>query len=290
MINERFTKSPKEIILDERLLNTLEPEKLNGETLPKQVMEILINDEEIAALQDYANHVSIKRLGFNDHGPVHMRTVCKNSIKMLKLLHKAGINTSLEEEGIGNFADSLTAVIFASFMHDIGMTVGRQNHEMHSGSIALPIIQRVLATALPDAQDVFNMRRRIMIQSMAIEGIVGHMGTQKVHSIEAGAVLIGDGCDMTKGRARIPMALNKEAKQGDIHKYSANSIKKVRITNGLENNGENGKPIRIEVTMSSEVGFFQIEEVLLPKINSSTIKPYVELYAGIEDGELKNYI
>ena len=119
-----------------------------------------------------------------------------------------------------------------------------------------------------------------------MEGIAGHMGTHKIHSVEAGIILIADGCDMTKGRARIPMAISTEAKQGDIHKYSANSIESVKITQGAEDH----KPIRIEITMSSDVGYFQIEEVLLPKINSSPAKPFIELLAGIEGKELKQYL
>lgn len=47
-------------------------------------------------MQEYANNVSIRRLGFNDHGPVHMRQVMNNAIKMLNILHEAGIKTSLK--------------------------------------------------------------------------------------------------------------------------------------------------------------------------------------------------
>jgi metal-dependent HD superfamily phosphatase/phosphodiesterase len=293
-------KSIKEINLDEKILGYLAPEKLNGETLPYEVAKILTEDEEIAELQNYANHVSIVRLGYNDHGPVHMRTVARNCIKMMKILHDAQIKTSLEKENAGNFADSLTAVLLASFMHDLGMTVGRQDHELYSGTIALPIIDRILKQVLKD-----DLQRRIVIRSVAMEGIVGHMGTHKIHSLEAGMILIGDGCDMTKGRARIPIALFNGAKVGDIHKYSANSIEKVKIFNGLEcaraQQLENGtdefvspnadvKPICIEVEMSSEVGFFQIEEVLIQKINSSPVRPYISLYAGVTGQEFKKYL
>ena len=217
-------KSPKEINLEEKILDLLLPEKLNGETIPYEVAKILIDDPEIAEIQNYANHVSIVRLGYNDHGPVHMRTVARNCIKMMKILHEAKIETSLEKEKIGTFTDSLTAVLLASFMHDLGMTVGRQDHELYSVTIALPIIDRILKQVLKD-----DLQRRIVIRSVAMEGIVGHMGTHKIHSLEAGMILIGDGCDMTKGRARIPIALFNGAKVGDIHKYSANSIEKVKI-------------------------------------------------------------
>lgn len=277
-------KSPKEISVDQKLIAlTKEIIELTAEKdqLPLLVVKELIDDPEIEAVQNYANNVSIVRLGFNDHGPVHMRTVCRNALKMLKILHNAGIKTSLESEQTGNFSDSATAVILAGFFHDFGMTIGRQDHELYSGILAQPIIDRILTKFLPEKAD---LNRRVIIRSMAMEGIIGHMGTHRIHSIEAGLILIGDGCDMTKGRARIPMELNTKPTVGDIHKYSANSIEKVKIHQGSE------KPIQIEVFMSSDVGFFQIEEVLIPKINSSPAKGFVELYAGVEGKEMKKYL
>ena len=58
---------------------------------------------------------------------------------------------------------------------------------------------------------------------------------------------------MTKGRARIPLAINTTPKVGDIHKYSANAIKWIGIHHGER------RPIKIDIEMTSEVGFFQIE-------------------------------
>ena len=79
-------KSAKEMSVEQKLVQLtkelieLTPEK---DQLPLKTVEMLINDEEVQAVQDYANNVSIVRLGFNDHGPVHMRTVCRNALKML---------------------------------------------------------------------------------------------------------------------------------------------------------------------------------------------------------------
>ena len=232
-------KSPKEISVDEKLITlTNEIISLTQEKdfLPLKVLNLLINDAEIQEVQDYANTVSIKRLGFNDHGPVHMRTVCRNALKMLKILHQANIKTSLEQEQAGTFSDSVTSVILASFCHDFGMTIARQDHELYSGILSYNIIERVLNQAL-DKQK--NLKRFVTIRSLAMEGILGHMGTRKIHSIEAGLILLADGCDMTKGRARIPMEINTKPSAGDIHKYSANSIEKVKILSGEE------KPIKI---------------------------------------------
>ena len=60
-------KSIKEINLDEKILGYLSPEKLDGQTLPYEVAKLLIEDEEIAELQNYANHEnSYSKLYQND--------------------------------------------------------------------------------------------------------------------------------------------------------------------------------------------------------------------------------
>lgn len=267
-------KSVKEVATESKII-----EKLHAFPKCKELVNYLFKDEELQEMQDYANNVSIKRLGFNDHGPVHTRQVAINAIKMLTILHEAGIKTSLEQEEIGTFEDSMCAVVIAGLMHDLGMMIGRQSHEEMSVILALPIIDRTLMMVFKD-----DIHKRVIIKSLAIESIIGHMSSRKIHSLEAGIILIADGCDMTKGRARIPLAIHNTPKVGDIHKYSANAITRVSI-----HPGEN-KPIKIDIEMSSEVGFFQIEEVLLTKVNSSTAKQYIELFAGVTGQEKKCYL
>ncbi len=267
-------KSVKEMAIESKILKRLERNPLCLE-----LVNYLFADEELQEMQEYANNVSIKRLGYNDHGPVHMRQVVGNAIKMLNILQDSGIKTSLEQEEIGTFEDSMCAVILAGLMHDLGMMIGRQGHEDMSVILAKPLIERALMHILPN-----DLHRRVVIKSLAIEAIIGHMSSKKIHSIEAGIILIADGCDMTKGRARIPLSINKTPKVGDIHKYSANAINRIGIHHGER------KPIKIDIEMSAEVGFFQIEEVLLTKIDSSPAKQYVELYAGVEGEERKCYL
>lgn len=267
-------KSVKEISTESKILDRL---KHHPEAL--ELATYLFNDDELQEMQDYANNVSIRRLGFNDHGPVHMRQVAGNAIKMLNILHDFGIKTSLEEEQIGVFEDSMCAVILAGLMHDLGMATGRQGHEEMSVLLAQPIIDRALMHVFPN-----DLHRRVIIKSVASEAIIGHMSTRKIHSIEAGIILVADGCDMTKGRARIPMAINHTPRVGDIHKYSANAINRIGIHHGEK------KPIKIDIEMSADVGFFQIEEVLLTKIDSSPAKQFIELYAGVAGQERKCYL
>jgi len=270
-------RSPKEMNIDHKLIEKASALSLSGKA--PAGLKMILESGEIQGAQEYANTVSIVRLGFNDHGPVHMRTVAYNAMIMLELLSNAGIKTSLEADGCGDFEDSLLAVIIASLLHDLGMGMGRQEHELHSAILALPIIDRILTAVFKD-----NWRKIAMVRALALEGIRGHMGTISVTSLEAGVVQVADGCDMTKGRARIPIALGHHPNVGHIHQYSANSIEEVHIYAGSE------KPVRIDVVMSSEVGLFQVEEVLLHKIAESTAKPHIELYALVKDEVERRYL
>ncbi len=267
-------KSIKEVATESKI-----KDKLKNFPKALELVEYLFQDEELQEMQDYANNVSIKRLGFNDHGPVHMRQVAINAIKMLTILKDSGIQTSLEREEVGTFEDSMCAVVIAGLMHDLGMMTGRQEHEEMSVIMAMPLIERTLLKVFPD-----NIHKRVVIKSLAAEAIIGHMSSRKIHSLEAGIILIADGCDMTKGRARIPLAISNTPKVGDIHKYSANAITHVGIHHGQN------KPIKIDIEMSADVGFFQIEEVLLTKVDSSPAKQYIELYAGVTGQERKCYL
>ncbi len=268
-----MNKSVKQQQLERRILRLL-----SGKSL--RTAELIFSDPEIQAMQEYANIVSIKRLGFNDHGPVHVRTAALNTIKMFQLLNEAGILMNLEKEKAGTADDSLMGIIMASLMHDIGMSVARDSHEFLSIQLAVPFIDRILAAT--HKEDEYHTKAAI--KSIAIEGIFGHMANQSIHSLEAGLVLIGDGSDMEKGRARIPAMLSTKPRIGDIHRTSASAIQKVRIKKGEE------KPIRIEVEMNASVGFFQVEEVFFPKINISPVKPFIELYAGVMDREMLKYL
>jgi Uncharacterized conserved protein len=264
-------KSPKEAALDRRLLELM-PRELGP------LADQILFDPEIKALQDYANTVSIRRLGYNDHGPVHMRKVVKSALKMAAILHRAGIPLSLEADEVGSWHDSLVVLFLAGMLHDIGMSVTRQDHENYSATLALPIIDRYLAQYAED-----DIERRVRLRSMVVECIVGHMGMIRVHSREAGLILVADGSDMEKGRARIPMLINTEARVGDIHKYSSSAVERITITEGQE------RPIRISIDMTESVGFFQVEEVLFPKLSVSPAKPFIEIYAQIAGGDVKRY-
>lgn len=265
-------KSPYEQNLEHELFSLL-----SGNTL--EIARLISSDEEIHGWQELANAVSIRRLGYNDHGPVHMRKVAINAMRMFNILKESAIQTSIVKEDTGSEDDSRIAVLLASFLHDIGMSIGRQNHEISSFVLADRIIDRILKSVFQG-----QLLRQITIKSVALEGIMGHMTHHNISSLEAGIILVADGCDMEKGRSRIPMLISQESRVGDIHKYSSSSVEKVTIEKGLE------KPIKIAIEMSASVGFFQVEEILIGKIMASTIKQYIELYANVVGRDVKRYL
>ena len=128
------------------------------------------------------------------------------------------------------------------------------------------------------------MAARIVVRSMVHEIIVGHMAHIRIHSIEAGTVLVADGTDMTKGRSLIPFNLQLDPTVGDMHRYSANTISRVEIVKG-----EN-KPVRISIQMDNATGLFQIEEVLMAKVKASPIMKHLEIEAKIDDQESRMYL
>ncbi len=265
-------KSKFEKQLDKSILG-----HLDGRLL--KLAEMMIEDKEIEILQDYANTVSITRLNYNDHGPVHMRKVASNAMKIMEILNKAGIKFNLELENYGTYEDSRIAVFTAAFLHDIGMSIGRDGHERMTIILSQEKIDSLMKLTYQD-----DLKMQLVIKSLIFEGIIGHMGTQKIHSLEAGVVLVADGCDMEGGRARIPLIMESGSKVGDIHKYSSAAIKKVYLEEGRE------LPLRIQVEMTESAGFFQIEEVLMKKIAMSPVKKHIELYAGIIGQDIKRYL
>ncbi len=244
----------------------------------RSLLERLLADPEINLLHSYANAVSVRRLGYNDHGPVHARITTYNALKILRLLHEAGVETSLEAEEIGTYDDSRIAVALGCFLHDAGMAVTRDDHEWHSIVLADEIIKRYLAdfVAEPD--------RRVVLRALAHEVIVGHMAHARIHSIEAGVVLVADGTDLTRGRSRIPLQMELQPAVGDMHRFSAGSITRVDITAG------DLKPVRIAVHMEDRTGLFQVEEVLMGKVKASPMIPHLEIAAVVASDEPRYYL
>ncbi len=245
----------------------------------KALYRKLADDPLIRAWQDQSNHVSILRLGYNDHGPVHMRIVALHSLKILGFLRDGGIQPSIAFEKLGTFEDGQVILLLSAMLHDLGMAVARQRHEWHSLIIGMRFVERYLAEFYPD-----DFEKQVAMTAMVQEGIAGHMGHEKIHSIEAGTVLVADGTDMAQGRARLARGLSVKPVIGDMHRHSANAIREVVIEKGQE------RCVHINVRMDDYAGIFQVEEVLMGKLAQSPIRDFVELSVAVRDEPLRRYL
>ncbi len=235
--------------------------------LLRKAYEILEHDEEVQELIKMANIMAVGRLKYNDHGIIHSRIVSGAALEIFDRLVRSGIKPTTIEFGTARSIDEAKLVVLlASYLHDIGNAVHRINHEMIGAILAKDLIDRILTTVIPDIG-----KRKYMLRQEVMHAIYATEMSTNALTVEAGVVKIADGTDMAEGRARIPYKLGKL----DMHAVSALSIKKVAI------NSDGSTPIRIEIFMEDFAGLFQVEAVLRPKILSSGLQKYVEVYANV---------
>ncbi len=230
----------------------------------------LENDIEVQTILEDTNRMAIDRLGYSDHGHVHSLVVVKNGIELLGVLQPT-VEPTIVKEGTGDYSDAQLIVMLACYLHDIGMSVHRDEHNNFSVGLATPIVDRILAKVYPD-----DKHKQIHVRGHVLHAIVCHDKTTKPSTVEAGVVGISDALDMTAGRARIPF----EAGVVNIHSASAMAIREVSVKKGKE------KAVSIEVQMSNASGIYQIQELLEKKIRSaSQISDHIELYAVMSGRE-----
>lgn len=236
---------------------------LRGYPLATAAFEALIRDPEALACWDMSNYVTMRKLGYNDHGRVHAYVTGAASLAILELLLEGGVRPDLVESGIGDVQDVFLVVLVSTMLHDIGNQIHRAGHEQHGVHLARPIVDRLLEPLYPD---VF---KRTKIRAFILHGVNCHDLNPPPLTIEGGVVAVADGTDITKGRGRKAFAMGSV----DIHSISALAVDQVVITRG------DSKPVLIDVTMNNSGGIFQVEEVLAPKVIRTPLSRYVELRA-----------
>ncbi len=239
--------------------------------LLRRAYEVLESDDEVQELIRMSNIMAVGRLKYNDHGIVHARIVSGVALELFDRLVKCGVKPSTLVFGTAKSMDeSMLVVLLASYLHDIGNSVHRVNHELIGSLLAKDLLNRLLPEILPGiGRRMYALRQEVMHAIYATE-----MHTQAL-TMEAGVVTIADGTDMAEGRARIPYRLGKM----DMHAVSALSIKKVSIGEGYD------APIKLNIHMTSHAGLFQFEAVLRPKILTSGLQRYFEVYIDV-NGEV----
>ncbi len=237
---------------------------ISSDPLLSRAWRLLISDPEVNSLLEMSNINTVKRLLYNDHGPLHAKIVSGSALEILDILLEAGVQpSSLVDNVVDNLSQAKLIVLLAAYLHDIGNSIHRINHELIGALTAKQILDRLLPDILASNDQELITR----IEAEVMHAIYATSPNIEALTIEASIVKVADSTDMAEGRARIPYKSGKT----DIHAVSALSIKKVEIEPGSV------RPLRIKVIMKNPAGLFQIEKVLLPKVKTSLIEDYVEI-------------
>ncbi len=241
-------------------------EKVRGRERLEALLELLEGSEEVQDYLELCNEMVVKRLYYNDHGPMHARIVAGAALEIFDVLRASGVRFStVGLDGI-KLEDAMAITMLGAYLHDIGNMVHRTMHHLTGVMIA----DRILSEMLPKVYGKGRTERRIRTE--VLHCILSHDETVQSLTVEAGIVKVADGTDMSEGRARIPYRHGKS----DIHALSALAISAVEITKGET------RPLRIDVHIVNEAGVFQVEEVLGRKIATSGIEDLisVRVYKG----------
>jgi metal-dependent HD superfamily phosphatase/phosphodiesterase len=235
----------------------------------RKMFNLLENDQEVQGCLRMSNVMTVNRMKYNDHGAVHSRITAGSALEIFELLTRK-VERNTKQNGI-SAVDARIIVLCGAYLHDIGNSVHRVDHEIYGCIIARPILDRLLGEVIPDVDLSLRMRHEIL------HSIIAHDDDVPCLTLEAGACTVGDGTDMAEGRARVPYNTGKV----DIHALSALSIKKVEIEEG------DTTPVRIMVHMDNPSGVFQMEEVLDHKIQTSGIGQHLEVVALMNGKKIK---
>jgi hypothetical protein len=225
-------------------------------------MERVNADDELYALWLASNVTAIERQGMTDHGPVHVKIVMNIAVRMLRLLVEAGVRPSVVATYDLDDTDAEVVVALAALLHDVGMSIHRDDHE----SFSLFLARDKLRELLPG---IYDPRTAALLTSEVLHAIISHRSGGRPLTVEAGVVRIADALDMAKGRSRIPF----EAGSLSIHSISAAAVEAVHIEKGAE------RPIRLRVEMSNSAGVFQLDQLFRQKLRGSGVEEYVEVEA-----------
>jgi uncharacterized protein len=232
--------------------------------LTAKLYDLLLKDVRLNAHWNLSNYTTVSKLSYNDHGPIHAQVVTAYAMQIAALLIEANVPFDVIESGAGGPDDAFLVTLAGIMMHDIGNAVHRDEHELIGLLLAQPILETYLPEIYPDVEQLQ------LIENFIFSAIKCHDVTPPPLITEGAIVAVADGCDMTKGRARMPFDLGKI----DIHAVSALAIEEVNIRRG------DVMPVEIEVLMSNSAGIFQVEQTLVRKLLVTPLKTYVTVTAS----------
>jgi metal-dependent HD superfamily phosphatase/phosphodiesterase len=234
----------------------------------EKTLNFIDTDIELATLWRCSNVMAVDRQKLNDHGPIHVKIVANRALKILRMLVSQGVIPSVVNDYKMDIHDAEVIVVLGSVLHDLGLSVIRDRHEVYSVPLARDVLRRCLPL-------VYKEEYITIMLSEILHAVLTHHEPSFPCTIEAGVVKVADALDMEKGRARIPY----EDGRMNIHSISAFAIEKVDILDGEE------KPIIIQIRMDNPAGVFQVDNLLGEKIKGSGLENYIQVEVFIGERE-----
>ncbi len=238
---------------------------LNNEKLT-QLIKLINHDQELLQLWRCANINAVDRSGISDHGEVHIQIIANAALKILRLLVRGGIEPSVVKDHGMAVADAEVIVVLAACLHDIGISIHRNNHEKYSALLGYSKARSLL-------HDLYEEPELTVISAEVLHAVIAHQTREICLTLEAGVLKVADALDMTKGRSRIPFENGKL----NIHSVSAQAVESVEIEKGDE------RSIKLIIKMANSAGIFQVDELLRQKLINSTLEKHVEIVAKISN-------
>ncbi len=233
-----------------------------------RVIELVNADDDLYALWLASNVNAVERLDMTDHGPVHVKIVMNIAVRLLRLLVDAGIQPGVVESYAMTKEDAEVVVALAALLHDIGISIHRDEHESFSLFLAADKLRGILP-------EIYVGPEETIIRSEILHAIIAHRSGGRPLTVEAGVVRIADALDMAKGRSRIPF----EAGSLSIHSVSAAAVESVSIERGESH------PVCITIELSNSAGLFQLDQLLRSKLKGSGLEPHLEVQARLGSEE-----
>lgn len=209
---------------------------------------------------------AVDRSGISDHGEVHIQIVANAALKILRLLVKGGVEPGVVTDHGMAIADAEVIVVLAACLHDIGISIHRNNHERYSGIMGYPKARSLL-------EGIYEEPELTIICAEVMHAVIAHHAEEVCLTLEAGVLKVADALDMTEGRSRIPFENGKL----NIHSVSAQAVESVDIKKG------DNRPIKLTIKMANSAGIFQVDELLRHKVKNSTLENHVEIVAKIDN-------
>ncbi|MEM3615297.1 MAG: phosphohydrolase, partial [Candidatus Methanomethylicia archaeon] len=139
---------------------TLIKQNLRNEKTLK-AYNMLERSREIQTLLRMSNTMAVKRMRYNDHGPIHSKITSGAALEILKIISKHKMPNMIIDHGM-SMEDAEIVILFGAYLHDIGNCIHRIQHPLHGCYITERQIQRMLKRLYSNLEEILKVKCEIL--------------------------------------------------------------------------------------------------------------------------------